>query len=123
MLARRVLCLCFAVLGYTSAALANSCSNVDAFSSYDESGLRESEYGISAVGTFRIAGEEDEGKQPNFNLAFIDCEKQFDDTGKASLECKVTQAIVWARSEMPNTDNPNCSLDLDASTYSMKELQ
>ena len=68
--ARKVLCLCFAVFGYTSAAWANSCSNVDAFSSYDRSGLNESEYGISAVGTFRIAGEEDESKQPNFNLAF-----------------------------------------------------
>src|SRR6516165_10924172 len=33
------------------------------------------------------------------------------------------QAVVWATSDKPNTDNPNCSLDLNASTYSMKELQ
>jgi len=55
-----------ALLGFTSTAYANSCSNVDAFSSNDESGLRESEFGIYAVGTFRIEGEEDESKQPVF---------------------------------------------------------
>jgi hypothetical protein len=112
-----------AVFGYASAACANSCSNVDAFSSYDRSGLVESQYGISAVGTFRIAGEDDESKQPMFNLAFIDCENQQDDTGRVSLECKVTKAVVWAASANPDTNNPNCSLDLDSSTYPMKELQ
>jgi hypothetical protein len=96
----------------------NSCANV-----FDESGLRESEFGIYAAGTFRIEGEGDEGKQPMFNLATIDCEKQPDDTGRPNLECKVTQAVVWATSDKPNTDKPNCSLDLTASTYSMKELQ
>ncbi len=58
------------IFGYASTAYTNSCANVNAFSSYDRSGLVESEYGISAVGTFRIAGEEDESKQPDFNLAF-----------------------------------------------------
>lgn len=111
------------IVGYTSTASANSCSNMAAFSSYDQSGLVESEYGISSVGTFRIAGEEDESEQPNFNLAFINCEKQSDDTGKVSLECKVTKAVVWADKGKPDTDNPNCSLDLDTSEYSMKELQ
>lgn len=111
------------IFGYTSMAYANSCANVDAFSSYDQSGLVESEDGISAVGTFRIAGEEDESKQPNFNLAFIECEKQSDDMGKVSLECKVTKAVVWADKGKPDTDNPNCSLDLDTSEFSMKELQ
>lgn len=52
------------VLGYASAAFANSCSNVVTLGTYDRSGLIESEYGISAVGTFRIADEEDENKQP-----------------------------------------------------------
>jgi hypothetical protein len=112
-----------AVFGYASAACANSCANVDAFSSHDTSGLVESEYGISAVGTFRIAGEEDESKQPNFNLAFIECKKQSDYMGKVSLECNVTKAVVWADKGKPDTDNPNCSLDLDTSEYSMKELQ
>jgi hypothetical protein len=53
----------------------------------------------------------------------INCEKQLDDRGRASIECKVMQAVVWAQPEKPNTDKPNCSLDLDASEYSMKELQ
>jgi hypothetical protein len=90
---------------------------------WDESGLRESEYGISAVGTFRIAEEADESKQPMFNLALINCEKQFDDAGKASLECKVTKAVVSADSNKPDTNNPNCLLDLEISEFSMKELQ
>src|SRR5262249_49011555 len=33
------------------------------------------------------------------------------------------QAMVWAKSDKPNTDEPNCSLDLNSSAYSMKELQ
>jgi hypothetical protein len=57
-----------------------------------------------------------------FNLTTISCEKQSDDM-RGGLECKVTQAIVWAKSGKPDTDNPNCSLDLSSSTYSMKELQ
>jgi hypothetical protein len=111
------------IFGYASTAYANSCANVNVIGTFDESGLRESESGIFAVGTFRIAGEEDESKQPNFNLAFIDCEKQSDDMGKVSLECKVTKAVVWADKGKPDTDNPNCLLDLDTSEYSMKELQ
>lgn len=46
---------------------------------------------------FRIAEEEDENKQPNFNLAIISCEKQSDGIS-GGLECKVTQAVVWAQS-------------------------
>jgi hypothetical protein len=111
------------IFGYTSMACANSCANVVVFGSFDESGLRESEFGIYAAGTFRIAGEDDEEKQPMFNLARINCEKQPDDKGKVSLECKVTMAVVWAKSVRPDPDNPNCSLDLDFSAYSMKELQ
>jgi hypothetical protein len=93
--ARRVW-LCLAVFGYASAACANSCSNVDVIGTFDQSGLEENEYGIYAAGTFRIAGEQDESKQPLFNLATIDCEKQSDDTGKVGIECKVAQAVVWA---------------------------
>src|SRR5262249_38086242 len=108
---------------YTSTAYANSCSNLDVIGTFDESGLRESEYGIYAAGTFRIEGEGDESKQPYFNLAMINCEKQHDDRGRVSLECKVMQAVVWATAGKPNTDEPNCSLDLNSSAYSMKELQ
>jgi hypothetical protein len=97
---------------------------VDAFSSYDESGLRESDFGISATGTFRIEDEADESKQPMFNLAMVNCEKQTDDMGKATgLECKITKAVVWASADKPDIDKPNCSLDLDSSSYSMKQLQ
>ncbi len=114
------------IVGGTSAAWANSCSNVDVHGSFDESGLREYQIGgalgIYAAGTFRIAGEEDESKQPWFNLSEIVCEKQSDDLG-GNLECKVTQAVVWAKSGNPDTDKPNCSLDLETSTYTMKELQ
>src|SRR5262249_44437581 len=113
------------IFGYASVASANSCSNVTVIGTFDESGLRESEFGINAFGTFRIEGEADETKQPMFNLAIVDCEKQLDDRGRVSLECKLMQAVVWAsgRSEKPNTDEPNCSLDLNSSAYSMKELQ
>src|SRR5262249_34437567 len=58
-----------------------------------------------------------------FNLAIVNCEKQLDDKGRVSLECKLMQAIVWAGSGKPDPDNPNCSLDFDYSTFSMKELQ
>ena len=111
------------VFAEAAPASANSCLNVDVIGTYDESGLTESDYGIYATGTFRIQDEGDESKQPMFNLATVNCEKQTDDAGKASLECKVTKAVVWATSDKPNTDKPNCSLDLDSSTYPMKELQ
>jgi hypothetical protein len=114
----------FGLFGYASVACANSCSNVDTFGSFDESGLRESEYGIYSAGTFRIADETDESKQPMFNLATLNCEKQTDDMGKATgLECKIAKAVVWASAGKPDTDKPNCSLDLDSSSYSMKEIQ
>jgi hypothetical protein len=107
-----------------TAYAANSCANVVSFGSYDESGLKETQFGIYTVGTFRIAAEADENKQPNFNLSTVNCDKQTDDTGKATgLECKITKAVVWASADKPDTDNPNCSLDLDSSSYSMKELQ
>jgi hypothetical protein len=112
------------ILGCSPAYAANSCANVDTFSSYDESGLHESDFGIYAVGTFRIAEEKDEGKQPTFNLAKINCENQFDDRGrKTGLECKVTKAVMWANPTQPDTDKPNCSLDVDTDDFSMKELQ
>jgi hypothetical protein len=111
------------LLGYASAAWANSCSNVDVIGTFDDSGITENEYGIYAAGTFRVEREADESKQPNFNLTRVNCEKQRDDTGRVSLECKLTQAALLDRSEKPNIDTPNCSLDLSSSTYPMKELQ
>jgi hypothetical protein len=112
------------IFGYASTAYADSCANVNVIGTFDESGLRESEFGIYAAGTFRIEGETDEGKQPNFNLAVVNCEKQRDDKGRVSLECTLMQAMVFASPDKkPNTDEPNCSLDLRSSAYSMKELQ
>ena len=92
------------IFGFASTAYANSCSNLDVIGTFDESGLRESEFGINAFGTFRIEGEADEGKQPMFNLAIVNCEKQLDDKGRVSLECKLMQAIVWAGSGKPDPD-------------------
>src|SRR6516165_8805421 len=110
------------ILGYASTACANSCANVTVLGTFDRSGLQEDEYGISAFGTFRIEGEEDEDKQPDFNLTTIACENQRDDRGRViSLECKVTSAIVRALSGKPDPDQPTCLLDLDSSEYSMKE--
>jgi hypothetical protein len=106
----------------SNTAIANSCSNLNVIGTYDESGLQETQYGINAVGTFRIAGEDDESQQPMFNLAEITCEKS-SDGATVSLECKVTMAVVYAQSGKPDPDNPNCSLDLDSAAYSMKELQ
>jgi hypothetical protein len=112
------------IFGLASAVYANSCSNVDTMGSFDESGLRESDFGIYAAGTFRIADEADESKQPMFNLATVNCEKQTDETGRAiGFDCKIAKAVVWASKGGPNADSPNCSLDLDSSSYSMKQLQ
>jgi hypothetical protein len=110
------------IFGCAGTAYANSCSNLNVIGTYDQSGFEENVYGIFAVGTFRIEKEENESKQPMFNLAFVNCEKQTDDANRVSLECTVTQAVVYAGSDKPNTDNPNCSLDLDVSKFSMKEL-
>jgi hypothetical protein len=106
-----------------AAAFANSCSNVNVIGTHDQSGLQESDYGIYAAGTFRTQGESDESKQPMFNLSTVWCETKPDDAGKTAMECRVIRAYVIADSEKPNTDNPNCSLDLEVSDYSMKELQ
>lgn len=106
-----------------AAASLNSCANLDIIGTYDRSGLQESDVGISAVGTFRIPNEPDENTQPNFNLTMINCERQADENGRQSLTCKVVKAVTWAREEKPNGENPNCSLDLDMSDYTMHQLQ
>ena len=111
----------FALLVTTATVNANSCSNVSIHGSFDHSGLQVSEYGLSAAGTFRIVGEPDESKQPMFNLTTINCQKQSDTA--SSLECKYTSAVLWASPDQPNTDRPNCQLDIDWSDHSMKEVQ
>jgi len=113
----------FGICSYASTAWANSCSNLDVIGTFDESGLQESDSSISSTGTFRIADEADESKQPMFNLAMVNCETQSDDGGKASLECKVMKAVAWASAGKPDTETPNCSLDLDYSSFTMKQLQ
>lgn len=106
-----------------SAASLNSCANLNVLGTYDRSGLQESDYGISAVGTFRIQNEPDENSQPNFNLTMVNCDKQADENGRQSFTCHVVKAVTWAKDEKPNTDNPNCSLDLDMADYAMHQLQ
>lgn len=129
---KKIVCLgvcAFALAGSASAASnLNSCSNVSIMGIYDGSGLHEYSFGlpegsfrISAAGTFRIADEEDENKQPMFNLAEVGCEP--DPAKGGSLECKVTAAVVWATTGKPNPDIPNCRLDLTISVYPMKEAQ
>jgi hypothetical protein len=103
------------ILGYASAAYADTCSNVYVFDFLE---LRENADGLSAAGTFRIEGEKDETKQPDFNLTTIRCEKQSDDD--ASLQCTVTSAVVVSG---PVNVSPNCGLFLDVSTYPMKESE
>jgi hypothetical protein len=75
--------LLFLIIAHVEAVRAepNSCANVATFGSWDQSGLRESSSAIWAVGTFRIFEEQDESKQPLFNLAQISCERQVDDMG------------------------------------------
>lgn len=112
------------IFGCASTAYANSCANVNIMGTFDRSGLFEGPFGIYAAGTFRVAEEMDESKQPDFNIATVNCEnRRYNTMGTVSLECKVTEAVVYAVSGKPDVDNPNCTLDLTFSTYSMKELQ
>ena len=110
-----------AVLGCESAALANSCSNVTIMGTFDGSGIQENQFGIYTAGTFRIASEADENKQPMFNLTMVKCERPSDGTN--DFECNVTRASVSADSDPPTSDSSNCFLDLDTTRYTMKELQ
>jgi hypothetical protein len=107
-------------IGPAVATSFNSCMNVDVIGSFDDVNIHESDYGINVAGTFRIADELDESRQPMFNLSSIDCEKQTDENGKSSLGCKLTTASVYATDAKPNTDAPNCSLDISTSSYTMK---
>jgi hypothetical protein len=56
------LALIASLLAYPSTGWANSCSNVDAIGTFDDSGISENEYQIYAAGSFRIEGEGDESK-------------------------------------------------------------
>src|SRR5689334_8911982 len=104
---RMVAATILVVLGCAGAD-ANSCSNVNIMGLYDRTGIDESDYGLNAVGTFRIQGEADESKQPMFNLSQVDCTKRLDDNNMPVVECKVTRASVSATREKPDPDKPNC---------------
>lgn len=56
-----------------SAASLNSCANLDTLGSYDGSGLQDSDYGKSAVGTFMIQNELDENAQPPRTQVLMNC--------------------------------------------------
>jgi hypothetical protein len=113
-----------ALVTSTTPIWANSCSNVAIMGTYDRSGIEEYGDGINAVGTFRIEEEKDESKQPYFNLVTINCNSlpaKFQ-TESATFMCTMTRASVGANSEQPNTDTPNCTLDLDVTEYQLKEV-
>ena len=113
-----------ALVTSTTPIWANSCSNIDIFGTYDRSGIEEYGDRINAVGTFRIEEEKDESKQPDFNLVTINCNSlpaNFQ-TNSATFMCTMTQASVGATSDQPNTDTPNCTLDLDVTEYQLKEV-
>lgn len=107
-------------LASTSAAGLNSCSNISAHGSFDQNGIRQSDNGLYAVGTFRIEDEKDESKQPMFNLTEVACEK-ISDSKIVSYQCRVKSAIVWAQSEKPSADGQNCSLDFEEDEFVLKE--
>ena len=94
----------------------NSCSNVSIIGAFDRSGFIEESDSIYAVGTFRVENENDEDKQPFFNLTTIACRKN-----NYITICNVTRATMYAQSAAPNTKVPNCELDLDATEYILKE--
>ena len=104
----------------TAAYAANSCANLSVIGTYDQSGLTETDFGIYAVGTFRIEGEPDENQQPNFNLTEVNCRNSRD--GSNAVYCDVAKAITWADDKAPNVDFPNCNLDIDTSDFVMKEI-
>lgn len=101
---------------------ANSCSNLYIHGSFDQNKIEENDFFIHAVGTFRIEGEKDEKLQSGFNLSIIDCDKTQHEHGKNNIVCKLTKAISMARSEPPNSEKPNCALDLQIIDYQMKEI-
>lgn len=104
----------------SAAYAANSCANLSVIGTYDQSGLTENDFGIYAVGTFRIEGEPDENQQPNFNLTEVNCRNSRD--GSNAVYCDVAKAITWADDKAPNVDFPNCNLDIDTSDFIMKEI-
>ncbi len=107
-----------------SSAHINMCSNVSTIFSYFFRDQLNEGYGFFGRGTFRIPGETDESKQPDYNLTQVACDWKYDDERqrKIGLECKVTRAGVSANPGTPNAANPSCFLDVDVSTYDMKEI-
>ena len=104
-------------------AAENSCLNVISDSLEDSATVRAiTNRLIEAIGTFRIEGELNENKQPDFNLTHIECRKQDGISNDQDMLCILNSAIVEAKSERPNYQKPNCSLNLIDSTYSMKQL-
>ena len=118
---KRLFCASFVAVVTSASPLwaANSCSNVATMGNYDRSGIEEYGNDLSAVGTFRIEEEKDENKQPDFNLVTISCNSIPGNsrTKPATFVCTMTQASVRATSEQPNTDKPNCTLDVDVTEY------
>ena len=107
----------------SSAAHINSCSNVTTnFSYYFRDDINQG-FGFFARGTFRILGETDESRQPDYNLTQVACDRKPAELGApVEFECKTTRASVGGFSGPPDANQPSCTLDVDVSTYDMKEL-
>ena len=99
---------------------ANSCSNIKIDGLLDQSGLSFNDNYISAVGTLRIENENDESKQPMFNISELDCQKT--DYNKNNFTFKLITAYVSAEKANPNSSNPNCTLNLESSEFLVKQL-
>jgi hypothetical protein len=102
-----------------SSAHINSCSNVTTTFSYYFIDKLSDGYGFRGRGTFRIPGETNEANQPMYNLVELGCSRK-EDTGE--LECRLTEAIVSASPGAPDASSPTCFLDIDISTFDMKEI-
>lgn len=105
----------------TACAQVNSCSNVGIIGFGYRELVGEPKQGIAADGTFRIEGEPDENKQPWFSLTNVACDKQPDNTAIARIKCTVTSAFLMNLAGPPNTDIPNCTLDMEINRFSMDE--
>jgi hypothetical protein len=107
-----------------SSAHINTCSNVTTIFSYFFRDQLSEGYGFFGRGTFRIPGETDESRQPDYNLTQVACVWKYDEEKqrKSGLECKTTRASVSSNPGNPNAANPSCFLDVDVSAYDIKEI-
>jgi hypothetical protein len=104
----------------------NSCANVVSDSSMDDPPLKtfdNMDGYIRGIGTFRIEGEADEGKQPMFNVNRMDCSKEYDEERNVKFNCNITSVIADAESKEPDSKIANCQVNIDSALFLMKEVR